>query len=385
MESNIFENKIPYILIVDDILKNLQVLGTILEEEGFEIAVANNGFEALDIIKNDLPDLILLDITMPDLDGYEVCKRLKAEERTNDIPVIFLTARTESEDIVNGFKIGGVDYITKPFKKEELLSRIKNHLELKFARVKLQQQNQELIQLNIEKNEFLGIATHDLKNPLSVIKGYAEFITLYHNDIEISEILDMANQIKISSDFMFRLIVDLLDINAIEEGKLDLSLDKCSITSIIDGTFKRFDSTAAKKNITIICDNNCSDKIVLLNLFRTQQVMDNLVSNALKFSPIGSRIWIKAYFVDNLYVIIEVKDEGPGISQVDMKKLFGKFAKLTAKPTGDENSTGLGLSIVKKLVELMNCTIWCESELGKGSSFKLKIPLNHSENEDIQF
>jgi signal transduction histidine kinase len=373
MEKIVFGNKIPYILIVDDVLKNLQVLGTILEEEGYEIAVASNGFEALDIIKSDMPDLILLDITMPDMDGYEVCRRLKDDNTTKNIPVIFLTARTETEDIVNGFKIGGVDYVTKPFKKEELLSRIYTHLELTYSRMKLVLQNEELIKLNTEKNEFLGIAAHDLKNPLSAIKGLSEFVIQYKNKLDFDEIDDIANQIKDSSEYMFRLIVDLLDINAIEEGKLELSNEDCSVSLVLNQTVKRFEALAAKKNICILSNNLCSDASILIDTSRLQQVMDNLVSNALKFSPMGLRIWINAEFADDGNIIFQIKDEGPGISEDDKKKLFNKFAKLSARPTAQENSTGLGLSIVKKLIQLMEGEIWCESELGYGTSFKIKI------------
>lgn len=380
MESIILDDKIPFILIVDDVQKNLQVIGTILETEGYEIAVAGNGFEALEIVKNDIPDLILLDITMPDMDGYEVCKRLKSDPATKNVPIVFLTARTETEDIVKGFEIGGVDYVTKPFKKEELLSRIHTHIELTFSKLKLKQINDELVMLNAQKNEFLSIAAHDMKNPLSVIKGLADFLIIYKDEIDMAEILDIANQIKTSSDFMFKLIVDLLDINAIEQGVIDVNFEVLDIDSILAQIVKRFEYNAEKKNIEIICNNNCKNVQIYLDKHRLQQILDNLVSNALKFSPLGKRIWINSDFSPDGNIILEIKDEGPGISEIDKRKLFTKFAKLSARPTGHENSTGLGLSIVKKLAEIMKCEIWCESELSIGTSFKLKIPIATKEN-----
>ncbi len=382
MENIILDGKIPFILIVDDVLKNLQVIGTILETEGYEIAVAGNGFEALDIVKNDVPDLILLDISMPEMDGYEVCRRLKSDESTKNVPVVFLTARTETEDIVKGFEIGGVDYVTKPFKKEELLSRIHTHIELTFSKLKLKQMNEELIMLNNQKNEFLSIAAHDMKNPLSVIKGLADFLIIYNEEMEMTEILDIASQIKTSSEFMFKLIVDLLDVNAIEQGKIEVNYEALETKIILNQTLKRFEYNAEKKNIKILCSDDSNNSLIYSDQHRLRQILDNLVSNALKFSPHNKRIWMNTYLDGSEHVVFEIKDEGPGISEADKRKLFTKFAKLSARPTDNENSTGLGLSIVKKIAEAMNCDIWCESEETKGTSFKLKVPKATSNNKD---
>lgn len=364
------------ILIVDDIVQNLQVLGTTLMENNYEISMANNGFQALKLVEKVNPDLILLDVLMPDMTGFEVCEKIKAMDKFKDIPVIFLTAKTEAEDIVQGFEKGGVDYITKPFNKSELLVRIRTHIELKNARDIILEQNQRLTALNNEKSEILGIAAHDLKNPLSSIKGLAEVVQMMYDDFGKDEIIDIADQIRISSEYMFQIISDLLDINAIEEGKIKINLESFGLSEVINRAIEKYSQKAAEKSINIIFNPQSEDLKVRADVVKTIQVLDNLISNALKFSPFGKSVWIEPGIdASGKSARIEVRDQGPGISGEDMKKMFGKFAKLSAKPTNNENSTGLGLSIVKKLVESMNGSISCESEIGNGTSFFLELPL----------
>src|SRR6266487_5935775 len=157
------------ILVVDDITKNLQIVGTMLRNAGYEVMPTTSGAQALERVRVQLPDLILLDLMMPEMDGLEVCHRLKADPLTQQIPVIFLTASNEMEYLVKGFEAGAVDYVTKPFNPPELLARVRTHLELKHARERLRE-------MNNEKNEFMGIAAHDLRSPLNAVKGYSEMI-----------------------------------------------------------------------------------------------------------------------------------------------------------------------------------------------------------------
>jgi two-component system sensor histidine kinase/response regulator len=325
------EDNAPFILVVDDILRNLQVIGNILEDEGYEISVATNGEEALEIVQEEIPDLILLDVMMPGMNGFEVCRRLKEMEKIKEIPVIFLTAKTETEDIIKGFEIGGVDYISKPFKKEELLIRIKTHLQLKFSKEIIVNKNIRLEQLNKEKNEFLGIAAHDLKNPLSTIKGYAELMEIDAANMSSDEIIEFAGQIKSMSQYMFQIIIDLLDMNAIEEGKMKMNPVDFEVVTVIMNGLSKFTAPSQKKNINIKFEPESYSLSAFADVGRTQQVLDNLVSNALKFSPFDKNIYVKTYPFDMERVCIEIKDEGPGISEEDQKKLFGKFTKANSK------------------------------------------------------
>lgn len=362
----------PKIFIVDDIMKNLQVIGGILMEESFDIAMATNGIQALNMVKNIMPDLILLDVMMPDMNGYQVCEKLKSDPEVAHIPVIFLTAKSDTEDIIQGFKIGGVDYITKPFKKEELLVRIKTHIDLKFATDTIKKQNQELTKLNEEKNEFLGIAAHDLKNPLSAIMGLSELMLRDDMEFDIEEMKEYTTDINTSAVQMFRLVTDLLDVNAIEQGKINLLMENFPIANIAEDCYNNYLKRAEDKSIKLVFDNQIDDANCFADSSKVSQVVDNLVSNAIKFSPHDKNIYISV--LDDVdYLVIEVKDEG-GISEEDQKKMFTKFQKLSARPTGNENSTGLGLSIVKRLVEEMEGKIEVISELGKGAAFRLYMP-----------
>ncbi len=363
----------PKIFIVDDIMKNLQVIGGILMDESFDIAMATNGIQALNMVKNIMPDLILLDVMMPDMNGYQVCEKLKSDPDVAHIPVIFLTAKSDTEDIIQGFQIGGVDYITKPFKKEELLVRIKTHIDLKFAVDTIKNQNEQLTKLNNEKNEFLGIAAHDLKNPLSAIMGLSELLLRDDMEFSLEEMKEYTGDINTSAIQMFRLVTDLLDVNAIEQGKINLSLDNFPIAMIVEDCYKNYIKRAEDKSIKLVFENQVADANCFADSAKVGQVIDNLVSNAIKFSPQEKNIFISV-FDDDEYLIVEVKDEGPGISSEDQKKMFTKFQKLSARPTGNENSTGLGLSIVKRLVEEMKGKIEVISELGKGASFRLYMP-----------
>ncbi len=371
--TEITEKKDDLVLIVDDTKENLQVLGNILRENKYKIVLANNGSEALAIVAKRLPDLILLDIMMPDMDGFEVCSRLKADERTMHIPVIFLTAKTETEDIVRGFKLGGIDYITKPFKHEELLIRVKTHVALKKARDLIVEQNEKLELLNKEKNNFLSIAAHDLKNPITAIKGFSKIIEDENTTLSQEELIDFSKEIRVTAESMFQIVVDLLDINAIEEGKINFSIEPFNIDDFIKSKIDNYKLRAAEKSITINFINNTGNSIVNADSNKVGQVFENLLSNALKFSPFNKNIWIKSEKITlgdgREFIEISVKDEGPGLTEDDKSKLFGKFAKLSARPTNEESSTGLGLSIVKRLAEAMGGATRCESTYGEGAAF----------------
>jgi len=238
-------------------------------------------------------------------------------------------------------------------------------------KAKVTRQNRKLIALNQDKNELLGIAAHDLKNPLSAIKGYAEEIYEDAESMSLEEIRLYAAKIGGSAERMFSLITNLLDINAIESGKFSTELRQFSIEAMLIECMEQYHTAAARKQITLewIGVTGChihSDPRIFL------QVMDNLVSNAIKYSPPNSRVQINAVKVDGKIQCI-VADQGPGLSQEDQAKLFGKFVRLTPTPTAGEHSTGLGLFIVKKLVETLNARIWCESRLGEGTRFIVEL------------
>lgn len=354
------------ILVVDDISKNLQVVGTILRNEGYHVMPATSGLQALERVSAQPPDLILLDLMMPEMDGLEVCSRLKADPLTRQIPVIFLTASNEMEHLMKGFEAGAVDYITKPFNAPELLARVRTHLELKHARERLREMNEE-------KNEFMGIAAHDLRNPLSAIQGYAEMIiedaqSLAHRDLEGN-----GQRIREAAKRMTEMVQNFLDANRIERGELKLNMAISDLSPLLQSVLETQSPHATAKGQMIQLELPPTPTLALADVSITFQVFENLVSNAVKYSPPGKKIFVRLKAEAGV-VRFEVEDQGPGLSKEDQKKLFGKFARLSAKPTGGEHSTGLGLSIVKRLVEAMNGKVWCESELGMGAKFIFTIP-----------
>ncbi len=356
----------PRILVVDDVLQNLQVVGAMLRAEGFDVMPAGGGAQALERVSARLPDLILLDLMMPGMDGHEVCRRLKADPAARHIPVIFLTASNEMEHLVQGFQAGAVDYVTKPFNGPELLARVRTHLELKLARERLRE-------MNDEKNEFMGIAAHDLRGPLSAIKGYAEMVLEDAQDARHPEIERNAGKICDITSRMGGMVQNLLDANRIERGEMDLRLTSTDVGAALASVVEGHRSRARAKQQTLCLDDGGPSTLAMADLALLTQVLENLLSNAVKYSPPERNIFLSVKNSEGA-VRCEVRDEGPGLTAEDHKKLFGKFARLSAKPTGGENSTGLGLSIVKKMVEAMNGRIWCESSPGQGAAFILTLP-----------
>lgn len=206
----------PMILVVDDQTENLQLVGQILQENNYRAALTSSGREALNFTSKSRPDLILLDIMMPKMDGFHVCQALKADLSTADIPVIFLTAKTQTEDLVNAFRMGGVDYITKPFNPDELLSRINTHIQLKLSKEIILKQNEELIRLNEEKNKYLSVIAHDLRNPVSVIFGFVKIIQERFASLSAEDLKEYISIIRMSSENMEQIISKILELKKIK-------------------------------------------------------------------------------------------------------------------------------------------------------------------------
>ncbi|MEZ5673303.1 MAG: PAS domain-containing sensor histidine kinase [Thiotrichaceae bacterium] len=227
--------------------------------------------------------------------------------------------------------------------------------------------NQQLICLNQERDEFLGIVVHDLKNPLQSIQGAAELIETAFCDFSQAELVDFAQLISESSRRMFELISNLLDVNRIESGKYAVNLQEVNLVSIIYRMVKDYTQRAQAKDITLHFDVTVP-KLAWVDKNIVVQILENLISNAIKYSPTGKQVYIRLLSQQH-YLRCEIEDEGPGISAEDQEKLFGKFNRLTARPTAGEHSTGLGLFIVKKLVEAIDASVWCQSQLGSGCTF----------------
>lgn len=254
--------------------------------------------------------------------------------------------------------------------------------EIEISNSKLQEQNAELAQLNNEKTELMNIVAHDLKNPIGAVRGLAELIATGHVDASATA-QGVAQQIVSTGDRMLNLVSNVLNSNRLESGGVGYQLVKLDILPIVEATCDQYQSAAQAKNIVLAFQPVVSVGRIIADEQAIMQILDNLISNAVKYSPHGKNINVEIRNRDaeeqkdvesTSFLQISVADEGPGLSEDDQKKLFGKFARLSARPTGGEHSTGLGLSIVKKMVEAMNGKVWCESELGKGATFIVEFP-----------
>ena len=360
------------ILIVDDVPQNLQVLRSTLQKSNYRIAAANNGEVALRYLQKNTPDLILLDVMMPVINGFEVCKQIKAQDHLKDIPVIFLTARTEKEDVVKGFEAGGVDYITKPFNMSELISRVKTHISLKNARDTILNMNESLIALNEEKTELMHIASHDLKNPLTAILMHAQSLKDL-NPIE-SESYEGGEAILRSGSKMLDIITNLLDMQRLEAGQEDSTPELIDIIELVSQVLKEHQSHAQKKQMHVQWNPENELFFTESNWRLLQQILDNLISNALKYTPPGGNITVDVQAGPESSLRLSIQDSGPGFTPEDQERMFQKFARLSAQPPADEDSPGLGLSIVKRLCELLDIELQLETQAGEGSCFTLVMP-----------
>ncbi len=378
-------SKKPKILIVDDTAENINVLIRVFERTDYQISFAPNGKKALELISMEMPDLILLDIMMPEMDGFEVCKTIKANPETREIPIIFITAKDDTEDIIKGFSMGAVDYIVKPFRAEEVCTRVQTQIknqafqrELILKNIRLMEmdkevrdKNQRLESLNELKDKFIGIAAHDLRNPLSSIKGFSEM--LQEDDLSAEDRKEFVDMIYSISENMFALLNDLLDINLIESGKLNLVLQNSNLGELTKKQISINRTIANKKNIKIkFIDLGCVDSE--FDYDRISQVLNNFLNNAIKFSPRETTLRVKLSHLND-FNKVEVIDEGPGILQEEQKKLFGEFQKLSPRPTAGETSTGLGLAIAKKIIIAHKGFIGVKSETGHGSNFFFTLPI----------
>ena len=373
MDQNPEESREQQILIVDDTPANIDILDQFLEKDGYKISVAQSGEAAISLAARTVPDLILLDVMMPGIDGFETCRRLKADEKTREIPIIFITAKNETEDIVKGFSLGGVDYITKPFQQEEVCARIHLHLKMKTLMNDLEAKNSKLAELNDLKNKFLGMASHDLRNPISSIQGFSKILLDHGNTLPEETKQEFLQSIHKVSHEMLTLLEDLLNISIIESGKLDLHLQRGSLKQLVEERVRMYRVMADRKNLTAHLDISEVAEFPF-DPNRISQVIDNLLSNAIKYSPSGKDIYIWLEEKNNR-AKFSVRDQGPGISPEDQDKLFKHFQKLKAKPTGDEPSHGLGLAIAKKMVEAHNGKIFVESSPPSGATFSFEIPM----------
>ncbi len=365
------------ILIVDDNLNNLNVLSDILETSGYEVLVANDGESALKRARLGCPDLILLDIMMPGMDGFETLKQLKRGETTGDIPVIFVTALSDTGSKLSGFELGGVDYITKPIQPDEVLARVRTHLAIRNLRKGLTQKNNQLKdalgreqELGKLKSQLINIASHDLRTPLTIISFACEAILQQGSCGESSAVQKHVERIRKSSVQIEELLNDMLILSRAGARKYNFKPELLNIYRLcLELTDEQRGS--CKDSHTIVFTGLEEDFQALVDPRLLRHILGNLLSNAVKYSAEGTRVELFAFHRDE-YLEFRVTDQGIGISPVDLKQLFKSYFR--GKNVGIVEGSGLGLAIARQLTVLHGGEIQVESELGQGSTFIVTLP-----------
>ena len=366
-------SEIPDILIVDDVPDNLKILGFILKREGYKVRPVPNGMLALQVASKEKPDLILLDIMMPEMDGYEVCRRLKENPALKDIPVIFISALNDTKDIVKALEAGGVDFITKPFQAEEVKARVNTHLKLHLQSLKLLQQSKELQELNATRDKFFSIIAHDLRGPLGGFMGLSEMMADESIPIGPAEKREMSLALSQSARHLYNLLENLLEWSQMQGGRSNFNPKLISLNQAIIESLKLAAESVKKKNITLAIDIP-KELEVFADMNMLQTIIRNLVSNAIKFTPRDGSVAITATLAENLSAVFSVKDTGIGMNSALVSTLFHLSVNSSRPGTDGENSTGLGLLLCKEFVEKHGGELWVESEEGKGSTFYFTIP-----------
>ncbi len=377
------------ILVVDDNPMNLGVLFDHLKTSGFKILIAEDGESAIHQAKFAKPDVILMDVMMPGIDGFEACRNLKKDEETKDIPVIFMTALFETADKIKGFEAGAVDYITKPFQNEEVIARITAHLTIQLQKKELQELNatkdkllKELGELNATKDKFFSIIAHDLRSPFNGLIGASDLLIQSFEALEKEIVIDLIKSMNIASRNAFNLLNNLLEWSRSQTGRIEWDPNITDISIIIRENKLLLKHNAEEKGISVVSEIQ-DNTFVYADEHMINTIIRNLITNAMKYSRSGEEIRISSKDAGD-FLEISVSDEGIGIKPENIGKLFRIDVHHTTKGTANEQGTGLGLILCKEFVEKHNGKIWVESELGKGATFRFTLPKSNGKTKFLE-
>ena len=371
-ESNL--NRSDYkILIVDDVISNVLLLKILLTNEKFQVCTANNGRACIEMTKKEHPDLILLDVMMPDINGFDTAVILKKDPETKDIPIIFLTALNSPQDLVHGFQVGANDFLTKPFNKEELVMRVTQQISLVAAKRIIEKQNAELKATLSNRDKMYSVIAHDLRSPMASIRMVLNLIVQSTSaekvGPELYMLLDQANR---ESEEVHDLLDNLLKWTKSQTGRLSVVLQELDLNDIVPGVVEIFDVIAQTKHITLELKKTDAPLKVTADNDMLKTVLRNFMSNAVKFSPENSTIQI-IMANEGDFARVSVKDQGVGIAADRLGSIFHKGE--TTYGTGGEEGSGLGLQLCQDFARKNGGDCYVESVEGQGSTFSFTIPI----------
>lgn len=372
LESNL--NRGDYkILIVDDVVSNVLLLKILLTNEKFQVCTANNGTMCIEMARKEHPDLILLDVMMPDMNGFDTATILKKEEGTKDIPIIFLTALNTPQDLVHGFQVGASDFLTKPFNKEELVMRVTQQISLVAAKRIIEKQNAELRATLSNRDKMYSVIAHDLRSPMASIRMVLNLVVASATPESVGQelyaLLDQANR---ESEEVHDLLDNLLKWTKSQTGRLNVVKQELDLNDIIPGVVEIFNTIAQTKQIKLELQPSEETLKVEADNDMLKTVVRNFLSNAIKFSPENSSIEI-TMAREGDFAKVSVRDHGVGISADRIDTIFHKGE--TTYGTGGEEGSGLGLQLCQDFARKIGGDCFVESIEGQGSTFSVLIPL----------
>ena len=377
MEQEILESQINRsdykILIVDDVVSNVLLLKILLGNEKFQVCTANCGNMCIEQAKAEKPDLILLDVMMPDISGFDTAVILKKDPTTADIPIIFLTALNNPSDLVKGFQVGANDFLTKPFNKEELVVRVMHQIALVAAKRLIQKQNAELKATISNRDKMYSVIAHDLRSPMASIRMVLNLVVSAMSPEaigqELYDLLDKANR---ESEECHDLLDNLLKWTKSQTGRLNVVLQDLDLNDIIPGVVEIFEIIAQTKKIKLVYEGTAEPLVVRADNDMLKTVVRNFISNAIKFSPENSSIEI-SMAKEGDFAKVSVRDHGVGIASDRIENIFHKGE--TTYGTGGEEGSGLGLQLCADFARKIGGDVKVESSLNEGSTFSVFVPL----------
>ncbi len=354
---------LPVVMVIDDQVANVQVVGQLLTHADYDVVPVLDGREALELAQRSPPDLVLLDMRMPGLDGFGVLEGLQAMPETREVPVVFLTADHERDSLVRAFSAGAVDYITKPFIAEELLARLRTHLDLRRSR-------ERLARVAEERQRMAEIVSHDLRNHFGNILFSADM--LQEPDLPEATRARLAESIRESAEAGVLFLQAFLDQQ--QDQSQGVPVTPMRATMLAEGAIRLLSQQAERKRIVLRMEVEEPDLQVFAEAVGAGHVLQNLLSNAIKYAPPDSDVAVTVARRRE-YGAIAVHDRGPGISPQDRERLFKRYVRLGATPTGGETATGLGLALAKQRARTMGGDLWYEDRTGGGATFVFELRL----------